>query len=247
MPVKNLDDKPIALVIGASSAIATAMLCELSEQYYLIAVSRSLSESAAQLCQDVITTDYSESSITDAIEHLKSLERPFAHIFICNGLLHDAGFMPEKSVKQISLGYSEQLFRVNTIIPLLWLKGLTDLLLKYNKSYPCVVSVLSARVGSINDNKLGGWYSYRASKAALNMMLKCLAIEWARRLKVIKLFVFHPGTTDTPLSKPFQANVPEGKLFNADFVARRWLQLADSLEPDGELSFYDWDHQPIDW
>ena len=106
---------------------------------------------------------------------------------------------------------------------------------------------LSARVGSINDNRMGGWYSYRASKAALNMLLKTAAIEYARRAKNVKLIAFHPGTTDTTLSKPFQKNIPEDKLFKPDFVARQLLMLVAKTPIDGTLSYLDWDHQSIDW
>jgi NAD(P)-dependent dehydrogenase (short-subunit alcohol dehydrogenase family) len=106
---------------------------------------------------------------------------------------------------------------------------------------------MSARVGSIGDNRMGGWHSYRASKAALNMVLKNMAIEYGRRAKNVKLIAFHPGTTDTGLSKPFQGAVPNGKLFSAAFVATRLAQLMDNADLDGQLSYIDWDGQPIPW
>ena len=94
---------------------------------------------------------------------------------------------------------------------------------------------------------LGGWYSYRASKAALNMMLKTATIELARRAKNIKIIAFHPGTTDTPLSKPFQKNVPANKLFSSDFVAQQLLQIVEESVIDGELSYLDWQGEAINW
>ena len=94
---------------------------------------------------------------------------------------------------------------------------------------------------------MGGWHSYRASKSALNMVLQNMAIEYARRAKNVKLIAFHPGTTDTALSKPFQAAVPSGKLFSPAFVAARLAQLMDNAELDGQLSYIDWDGQPIPW
>ena len=109
------------------------------------------------------------------------------------------------------------------------------------------IAVFSARVGSISDNQLGGWYSYRASKAALNMVLKCAAIELARLNPRAKLVAFHPGTTDTNMSKPFQKGVPAEKLFSPDFVASRLLVSLDSIVPDGELAFLDWDGKAIAW
>jgi NAD(P)-dependent dehydrogenase (short-subunit alcohol dehydrogenase family) len=109
------------------------------------------------------------------------------------------------------------------------------------------VTVFSARVGSISDNHLGGWYSYRTSKAALNMLLKTVSIEFSRRAKNIKIISFHPGTTDTLLSKPFQKNVPEGKLFTCEFVANQLISIVSDTAIDGELSYVDWQGRNIDW
>lgn len=116
-----------------------------------------------------------------------------------------------------------------------------------NHKNECKFVFLSARVGSISDNKLGGWYSYRSSKAALNMLLKSAAIELKRTFKNVKLIAFHPGTTDSPLSKPFQKNVPKGKLFTRDFVADALIDITNKTQIDGELSFIDWQGEKIDW
>jgi NAD(P)-dependent dehydrogenase (short-subunit alcohol dehydrogenase family) len=109
------------------------------------------------------------------------------------------------------------------------------------------IAVLSARVGSLGDNELGGWYSYRASKAALNMMMKCAAIEVRRLNKQAKLVAYHPGTVDSPLSKPFQRSVPEGKLFTPAFSAAQLIDILDRSEPDGELAYLDWAGETIPW
>jgi NAD(P)-dependent dehydrogenase (short-subunit alcohol dehydrogenase family) len=110
-----------------------------------------------------------------------------------------------------------------------------------------VVVALSARVGSIGDNRLGGWYAYRASKSALNMMLKTVSVEYARRVKNVKLISFHPGTTDTALSKPFQASVPKQNLFSTAFVADCLMGIMDEAEVDGQLSYVDWNGKAIAW
>ena len=94
---------------------------------------------------------------------------------------------------------------------------------------------------------MGGWYAYRASKAALNSMLKSFAVEYARRAKNVKLIAFHPGTTDTDLSKPFQASVPKEHLFAPAFVVERLAVIMDEAEFDGQLSFVDWDGKTIVW
>jgi len=103
-----------------------------------------------------------------------------------------------------------------------------------------VFAALSARVGSISDNRLGGWYAYRASKAALNMVLKTLAIEIGRRFKNQIIVGLHPGTVDTDLSKPFQGNVPEGKLFTAEFSAEKLLDVVDGLSAEDSGNLFDW-------
>jgi NAD(P)-dependent dehydrogenase (short-subunit alcohol dehydrogenase family) len=113
--------------------------------------------------------------------------------------------------------------------------------------HPTIVASLSARVGSIGDNGFGGWYAYRASKAALNMMMKSAAIEYRRRARNCKLAVFHPGTTDTPLSGPFQSNVPVDRLFPPAFVAARLDDVLAELPFDGKLGFVAWDGQSVPW
>ena len=94
---------------------------------------------------------------------------------------------------------------------------------------------------------MGGWHAYRASKAALNMVLQNMAIENGRRAKNVKLIAFHPGTTDTGLSKPFQAGVPSGKLFTPAFVASQLDSIMGSAQLDGLLCYLDWNGQPINW
>ena len=128
---------------------------------------------------------------------------------------------------------------------MLWMKHLTNYLSKLKNT--CVITCLSARVASINENELGGWYCYRASKAALNMMFKTTAIEFKRRAKTTKLVLFHPGTTDTPLSKPFQKNVPKGKLFSPEFVASKLSEVIETRHIDGNVDYIDWQDKSISW
>ena len=145
------------------------------------------------------------------------------------------------------VGNFNELFNSNTLTPLLCLQSILPLLTHKTQ---CTITALSARVGSINDNKLGGWYTYRASKAALNMLFKTAAVELARRAKNTKLVLFHPGTTDTALSKPFQKNVPAGKLFTAEFVAKQLFTLTFNnphLELNGEPAYLDWQGDTIPW
>ena len=127
-------------------------------------------------------------------------------------------------------------------------KAFTELLSARPKDYSegiGVVASFSARVGSISDNKLGGWYSYRASKAALNMLMKNVSLEYTRRKRPVASVLLHPGTVDTDLSKPFQRNVPEGKLFTKDQCCSYLLQVIDNLSLKDNGKFYAWDGAEI--
>lgn len=239
-----------ALIIGASSDIAKAIACHLMDdlQTAVTLISRDLcaySDIKHPNVKGILVSDYSESSIEGAVIQITStLETPITQVFICLGMLHDEHIQPEKQLKDINSASFEQLMAVNALTPMLWVKALLPAL---KGKADCRLVVLSARVGSIKDNKLGGWYSYRASKAALNMMLKSAAIELSRRAKNIKIIAFHPGTTDTSLSKPFQKNVPEGKLFTPQFVATQLFSILKESKIDGTASFLDWKGDAIDW
>ncbi|MBE0366017.1 hypothetical protein PULV_b0742 [Pseudoalteromonas ulvae UL12] len=234
------------LVIGASSAIAKALIDTLLDDEtvsHIYGVSGQ-AQTIKHYRYTAIQTDYCEQNIKKITSDLKELPGYFSDVFICNGVLHSDQFMPEKKLEDINQNQLSQLLTSNTVIPMLWIQHLITLC---KSEHTCHIVVLSARVGSISDNRLGGWYSYRMSKAALNMGLKTAAIEYARRAKNIKLVAFHPGTTDTPLSKPFQNNLAEGQLFTPSFVARSLLTILSNTRPDGTLSYIDWAGKPIHW
>jgi len=169
---------------------------------------------------------------------------PHLHLVISTlGILHQDGAKAEKSLAQLDLAGLQASFACNTFAPILLLKHLLPLL----RSEPATFAVLSARVGSIGDNRLGGWYSYRASKAALNQLLHTASIELKRLNPAATVLALHPGTTDTELSRPFQGNVPEGKLFPADFAARCILEQVARLGPADSGSFHGWNGARIEW
>ncbi|MDO6524601.1 SDR family NAD(P)-dependent oxidoreductase [Motilimonas sp. 1_MG-2023] len=241
-----------ALVIGASSAIAQQLIKQLSsdEQIKTIyAISRQHTNSPTGIKVVPLTCNNTETEILANLEQIDTL-LPVRYVFICNGFLYgqqpitQAEITPEKRLEDISPENMLALMQSNMLVPLMWLKHLVHQLPTKLESH---IVIFSARVGSINDNRLGGWYSYRASKAALNMMIKNAAIEYGRRLKQAKIIAFHPGTTDTPLSKPFQAKVAKEKLFTAEFVAAQLLSLLPNYPPNGQASFIDWQGQAIDW
>jgi len=173
-----------------------------------------------------------------------SHENDFSHVFICNGLLHSANLAPEKRLEDIDADNLLSVLQANTIVPMLWLANLAPLL---KSKTQCCIAIFSARIGSIEDNRSGGWYAYRASKAALNMLVKTASIEYRRRAGNVKLIAFHPGTTDTALSKPFLASVPKDRVFTAEFVSDSLLQILDRLERDTTAEFLDWAGKPVSW
>ncbi len=247
-----MSDLNVALVLGASGGLAQAIIGELiadSQIDKLIAVSRNplpehLAERYSQDTFQWLETEYNETDMATVVETLQPYRGCIIRVVICHGILHSETIWPEKRLEDISADALQAVFQANTVVPTLWMKLLHPVLKGPER---CVVAALSARVGSIGDNRLGGWYAYRSSKSALNMMLRSLAIEYARRVKNVKLISFHPGTTDTALSKPFQASVPEGKLFTPQFVARQLCAIMESAEINGELSYLDWDNKVIPW
>lgn len=160
------------------------------------------------------------------------------------GMLHTAGRGPEKSIRQVDADFTQRCFAVNATATLLLARHAAAAL---RHGRPAIFAAVSARVGSIEDNELGGWYSYRASKAALNMILKTLAIEWRRSLPRVAVAALHPGTTDSALSRPFQANVPADKLFTPARSAACMLTILDRLTPRDSGKFWSWDGSEIPW
>lgn len=160
------------------------------------------------------------------------------------GLLHNQRFQPEKTIRQFEVQQLQASIEVNTVTSVLLAKHAEPLL---KRSDAAVFACLSARVGSIEDNRLGGWISYRASKAALNMALRCIAIEWQRTARNIRVLALHPGTTDTALSRPFQARVPAKQLFSSEKTARLLLQRIEEAHDNESGRFIDYAGETIPW
>lgn len=247
--------KSATIIIGASGGLGSALFKhwrKSTETDYVIAISRQAfpcDESSNDKTIQFIQCDYSETSIIKTCEEIKTLMEnlnldSINRVCICNGILHNEDAWPEKRIEDISINSMQQVFYINSVIPMLWLKALISLV---KGRSDCVISVFSARIGSIGDNHSGGWYSYRASKAALNMLLKTATIEYARRAKNVKIIAFHPGTTDTFLSKPFQMSVKPENLFTTDFVAGHLVDIMNKQTIDGQLSFIDWENNDIVW
>ncbi len=227
-----------AVVVGAGGGLGAAFVRALAGGRWagpVVALSRAGApvEGATSATPGRIDpTD--EASVAAAAA---ALPAPPRLVIITTGVLHGPGFMPERSLRQLDPAVMAQVFRVNTIGPALVARHFLPLLPRPGRS---LFAALSARVGSIGDNRLGGWMSYRASKAALNQLIRCFAIEMARTHPEAVVVGLHPGTVDTPMSRPFQANVPEGKLFTPDFSAGAMLDVLDRLTPADSGGCFDW-------
>ena len=160
------------------------------------------------------------------------------------GILHTGAQGPEKTVRHIDPAFFLHSMSINTLPALLLAKHLHT---RFRHGRPAVFASVSAKVGSIEDNRLGGWFSYRASKAALNMCLKTLAIEWRRTLPNVSVAALHPGTTDSALSKPFQHNVPPQQLFTPEQSVDYLLKVLDGLEPGQSGQFLAFDGEILPW
>ncbi len=222
-----------ALVIGASGSIGTAFHALLSQDAHCAQVVRLHRQS-----QPPINFDQ-EESIAAAASQLAP-EGKFHLIIAATGMLHSAQFMPEKRLADLSYAQMEQTFRTNTLGPAMVLRHFAPLL----DTQRGVLAVLSAKVGSIGDNRLGGWYSYRASKAALNMLLKTAAIEVKRSNPNAVLVALHPGTVNSHLSKPFRG--AEIGRSPAD-AAGDMLQVIDSLAVGDTGRFIAYSGEALPW
>ena len=243
-----MSSSSLDIVIGAGSAIGRALIERWSGECArpILAVARSADTPAVieQLGVQTHQCDYSEAALAAVAIQLQEQSADISRLVICNGVLQGEGYRPERALNQLKTSAMEQVFEVNTFLPMRVLASLTPVI---KRSTEPRIAVLSARVGSIGDNRLGGWYSYRGSKAALNMMLRCAALEMRRVNPAAKIMAYHPGTVDTPLSKPFQANVAPEKLFSPARAAEALDTVLSNLAADGELSYLDWQGETVPW
>ncbi|MET4898536.1 SDR family NAD(P)-dependent oxidoreductase [Sphingomonadaceae bacterium jetA1] len=224
-----------AIVIGASGGIGRGLADALEEEGVAVArYGRSLTGDAQIDIED-------EASIIAAAERIATGPAPDL-VIVATGLLHDGAQGPEKAMEQIDPFWLARNFAVNAIGPALVAKHLLPLMPRTGKT---LFAALSARVGSISDNRMGGWYGYRASKAALNQFIRSLAIEHKRRNDRSIVVALHPGTVDTALSRPFQGNVRPGGLFAPDRAAVQLLDVLDALKAPDSGKLFDWEGKEV--
>ncbi len=231
-------------VIGSAGSIGAAFTQQLSQRYPKATINAFSRDAAAVNHGNVIThcIDYDSENAIEQSSQRASENAPLDIVIVATGILHDNNLKPEKSLKDLTAEKLNHIFKINTILPALIAKHFIPKLNKANRS---IFAALSARVGSISDNQLGGWYAYRASKASLNMIIKTAAIEVKRQNEKAIIVGLHPGTVDSNLSKPFQANVPESKLFKPEFSVLKMISVLERLTKDDSGRCYAWDGKEI--
>ncbi len=222
-----------AVVIGASGGIGHALVAALTEEAVPV---RGFARSFTGI--DRLDLE-EEASIAAAAASLRTAPDL---VIVATGLLHDGEHGPEKSMAALDPAWLARQYAVNAIGPALIAKHFLPLM---PKSGRCVFAMLSARVGSIGDNRLGGWYGYRAAKAGLNQLIRTIAIEERRRNDRSIVVGLHPGTVDTGLSKPFQGNVRADQLFAPDRAAVQLLDVIDGLKAPDSGRLFAWDGAEI--
>ncbi|RPE67447.1 short-subunit dehydrogenase [Pacificibacter maritimus] len=217
------------LIVGDTGGIGGAVAALLRHQgHYVLGLSRSADG-----------MDLRDPDSIDAV--FEKVEGPFDLVVIATGQLHGAGNAPEKSLKALTVQAMADQFAVNTIGPAMILRQLPRIL---PKNHPSKVAVLTARVGSIGDNNMGGWYSYRAAKAATNQVVRSAAIELGRSHKQACVIAYHPGTVATAFTANYQA---AHNTVSPDQAAQNMMQVLDQLTPAETGGFYDWAGQVVPW
>ena len=248
-----MTDNHTALVVGASRGIGLALTQQLLKEpgnQRVYATYRqsdtaegllSIDDKRLQILQVDVTRADDLQGLTAVIG--ANQDHPD---FVINaaGILHEDTLQPEKSLNQCHQDALVRLFQVNSIGPLMLARAVLPLV---SKNRPGHFAALSAMVGSIADNRLGGWYGYRASKAALNQFMKTLAVECHRSHPQLCITSIHPGTTDSGLSRPFQGSVKPGKLYTPSQSAQRILRVVSSGSAEDSGRFVNWDGKPIPW
>jgi NAD(P)-dependent dehydrogenase (short-subunit alcohol dehydrogenase family) len=228
-----------AVVIGASGGIGGAFEAALiDEGAFEVIHGFARSRTAAQHL-DLLD----EPSIAAAAAHVAKGPPP-SLVIVATGLLHAGEQGPEKALRDLDPAWLAQNYAVNAIGPALVAKHFLPIMPRSGRA---VFAALSARVGSIGDNRLGGWHGYRASKAALNMLVRNLAIEERRRNDRAIVVALHPGTVDTELSRPFQGAVAPGRLFDAERAALQLLDVIEELKVADSGKLFDFEGKQIEF
>ncbi len=232
------------VIFGATGTMGSALFESLASQYpnaNINGIGRQATHPNPHFPYHQV--DYEDENQLENLAKQLSQTQPFDLILIAIGMLHNQQMMPEKSIHDLSIEKYQAQFMTNTIIPMMICKHFIPHLHPKNKS---ILGIFSAKVGSITDNALGGWYSYRGSKAALNMQIKNLAIECQRTHPNQIILGLHPGTVDSNLSKPFQKNLPPShQIFDPALASEQILKQIEQATPQHSGKLLAWDGEII--
>jgi NAD(P)-dependent dehydrogenase (short-subunit alcohol dehydrogenase family) len=254
--LKSSDRRQQVLVVGASGGIGLEFTRQLLQDPSVDRVFATYRQPDSAIALLELKDHYSnrlwvfradvtdEGQIIEVIQQIGTLTDHLHLVINTVGILHEGTLQPEKSLRSINSEGLIRYFQVNSIATVLLAKHLVPLLKHKERS---VFAAISAKVGSIGDNQLGGWYGYRASKAALNMFIKTIAIEFGRVVPQAIAVGLHPGTTDTDLSRPFHGKVPPDKLFSTEKTVNQLLAVLQGLTSEDSGSFLNWDGQKLPW
>ncbi len=240
-----------ALIVGASQGIGLEFVRQLLQSARADRVYATYRNPQSELlaigdsrlrCLPMDITE--EAKIATVVQDIKAETSALHYVINCVGVLHEGAMQPEKSLRQLNAEQLLHYFQVNSMGAVLLAKHVQPLLKHSDRA---ILATISAKIGSIGDNYLGGWYGYRASKAALNMFMRTTAIEYKRTCPRAIVVTLHPGTTDTQLSRPFQRNVPPEKLFPVDRTVQQLLTVLDQLKESDSGEFFSWDGSRLPW
>lgn len=230
-----------AIIVGASGGIGRALVRELADDPDFASI-HAWSREPASFDSHKVRTARFDPLDPGSSDALRDTQAPIHRLIITTGMLHDTLQGPEKSWRDLDAERLARSFAINAIAPMIVIKSLVPLLPRNERAE---MVALSARVGSISDNRSGGWHGYRASKAALCQLIRTLAIELARTHPHLLCVALHPGTVDTAMSKPFQSGVAPEKLFTPEFSARAMLAVLGRLSPADSGRHFAWDGSEI--
>lgn len=240
-----------ALIVGASQGIGLEFVQQLLQSDRVERIYATYRNPQSELlaitdtrlrCLPLDITQ--EVEIASVVQEIKTETAALHTIINCVGVLHEGTMQPEKSLRHLNAEQLLHYFQVNSIGTVLLAKHVQPLFKHRDRA---IFATISAKVGSIGDNYLGGWYGYRASKAALNMFMRTTAIEYKRTCPHAIVVSLHPGTTDTRLSRPFQGNIPPEKLFSVSRTVKQLLTVLDQLQESDSGEFFSWDGTRIPW